>query len=118
MLPERKLELLEALRTWTIFCLRLDQLVAAGKRPTVGELGDLAWLRVFDMPDLEEFTAELHEAIVVANGDDDISPVSRVVHAWRETARQLEDPLLRSILLERADMPVTRLSTNSHHPQP
>jgi hypothetical protein len=41
----------------------------AEKRPTIEELGDLAWLRVFDMSDLAEFATELHEALVAANGD-------------------------------------------------
>jgi hypothetical protein len=100
MLPERQLELLEALRNWTFLCLRLDEIVAAGKRPTVKELGSLAWLRVFELSDLREFTAEFHEALIAANSDDNVAPVVETLDAWRRTARQLEDPLRRSILLE------------------
>lgn len=104
MLPERQLQLLEALRTWTFLCIRLDEIIATGKQPTIAELGDLAWLRVFEKADLEEFAAELHEALIAANSDNDIAPVFQALDAWRRTARQLEDPLRRSVLMGEKDI--------------
>ena len=99
MLPERQLQLLEALRTWTFFHLRLDALIAVDKRPSVQELGDLAWLRIFDRSDLQEFSAELYEALIISNSENRIAPVLETLDAWRKTARQLEDPLRRDVLL-------------------
>ncbi|BCL13962.1 hypothetical protein [Micromonospora sagamiensis] len=99
MLPERHLVWLEAIAKWSSVHLRLEELLRRGAMPAVAELGDLAWLRAFDMDDLREFVGELHEALVVTNSDQDPSRLDECVHAWKTTARQLEDPLRRKVLL-------------------
>lgn len=99
MLPEQRLEVLEQYALWSQVHQRLSSLLSARKRLSVAELGDLAWLRVFDIEDIAEFSAELHNALIVGLADSDISPVAETVNAWRTTARQLEDPLRRSVLL-------------------
>lgn len=54
---------------------------------------ETAWLKVFDKEDLITFIGEL-----LAAGS--FSARVECVSAWRTTARQLEDPLRRSVLLE------------------
>jgi hypothetical protein len=68
---------------------------------TVAELGDLAWLRVFDNEDLQTFSDDLHAALISGLADRDASVVNEVVKDWRVTARQMEDPLRKSVLLAR-----------------
>ncbi|WP_143675051.1 hypothetical protein OHB31_16995 [Streptomyces microflavus] len=106
MLPERHLQLLEELRTWSSVHLRLERLLARPDfKPTVEALGDLAWLRVFDCEDLREFADELGEAIVAADSDSDLAVLRECLDAWKTTARQLEDPMRRSALLRKGVVP-------------
>ena len=99
MLPEGRLLLLEELANWSTAHLRLDELISRGKRPSVGDLGNLAWLRVFDDEDLREFTHDLQQALIASYADRDLAPLHDCVEAWRLTAQQLEDPLRRHVLL-------------------
>lgn len=106
MLPERHLHLLEELRKWSSVHLRLESLLARPDfKPTVQALGDLAWLRVFDCEDLKEFADELGEAIVAADSDNDTAVLHECLDAWKATARQLEDPMRRSVLLKKGIVP-------------
>ncbi|XVV37431.1 hypothetical protein ACQPXT_28675 [Streptomyces sp. CA-100214] len=106
MLPEKHLQLLEELRKWSSAHLRLERLLARPDfKPTVHDLGDLAWLRVFDCEDLREFADELNDAIVAADSDSDTAVLDECLNAWKTTARQLEDPLRRSILLKKGSVP-------------
>lgn len=98
MLPERQLHLLERLAEWSQALMRLESLLRKGDPPKVSELGDLAWLRVFDLADLHEFVNELQDALFAAHADGDTSALDDCLLAWRATARQLEDPLRRSVL--------------------
>lgn len=99
MLPETHLQWLEALAHWSTAHLRLEELLRRGVMPTVSDLGDLAWLRVFDLEDVREFADELHEVLVTAHADRTVDSLSQCIQAWRTTARQLEDPLRRKVLL-------------------
>lgn len=99
MLPEQRLEVLEQYAEWSQVHQRLINLLSSKKRLTVAELGDLAWLRVFETDDITEFADELHNALIAGLADSDVSPIAEAVQAWRVTARQLEDPLRRSVLL-------------------
>jgi hypothetical protein len=106
MLPESQLQLLQELRKWSSVHLRLERLlVRPDFKPTVQTLGDLAWLRVFDCEDLREFAEELGEAIVAADSDNDLTVLNECLDAWKTTARQLEDPMRRSILLRKGAVP-------------
>lgn len=104
MLPESELAVLEGFARWSQSLQRLNVLIAAERDVSVAELGDLAWLRVFDRDDQREFADELHEALIAGLADQDLSPVADIVAAWRLTARQLEDPLRRSVLLGAGDV--------------
>ncbi|MEV4069075.1 DUF6247 family protein [Nonomuraea fuscirosea] len=100
MLTERKLDLIEALAMWGGAYAKLSTLLRRTTDiPSTSDLGELAWLRTLDRDDMEEFLSELQEAIVAAKADEDIAVLDDCVHAWRVTARQLEDPLRRSVLL-------------------
>jgi hypothetical protein len=66
----------------------------------MGELGDLAWLRVFDTDDLQEFMVELQRALIASYADEALDVLQDCIAAWRTTARQLDDPLRRSVLRE------------------
>jgi hypothetical protein len=106
MLPERRLQLLEELRKWSSAHMRLERLLArADFKPTIENLGDLAWLRVFDHEDLREFADELNDALIAADSDEDPSVLDECLRAWKTTARQLEDPLRRSVLLTKGSLP-------------
>lgn len=98
MLPESRLRLLEALTKWWQAYMKLEALLHRSELPRAGELGDLAWLRVFGRDDFQEFVSELHDALVAANADEDTAVLDECIKAWRVTARQLEDPLRRSVL--------------------
>ena len=98
MLPERRLHLLEQLAEWSQALMRLESLLRKGAVPKVSELGDLAWLRVFDLADLQEFANELQDALFAAHADGDTNALDDCLLSWRATARQLEDPLRRSVL--------------------
>jgi len=102
MVPESHLQLLLELRKWSSVSTRLERYLSRPDfKPTVQSLGDLAWLRVFDCEDLREFADELNDAIIAADSDNDLAVLEQCLHAWKATARQLEDPLRRSVLLTR-----------------
>lgn len=103
MLPEAELEVLEGFAKWSQVHQRLSAFLASKREITIGELGDLAWLRVFDREDISIFADELHESLVSGLADQDLAAVDESVRAWRVTARQLEDPLRRSVLLGAKD---------------
>jgi hypothetical protein len=82
MLPEARLDHLQRLQDLNEIYLRLSHLIVKGKPASPVELGQHSWLRVFDL---------------------------EAVEAWRMTARQLSDPLRRSILL--GDVKPSELAT-------
>jgi hypothetical protein len=99
MVPEGRLTLLEELAEWSQALIKLEALLRRGSRPTVSELGELAWLRGFDASELREFIEELHDALVVAHAEGELALLEDCLRGWRATARQLADPLRRSVLL-------------------
>jgi hypothetical protein len=99
MLPESRLNLLEVVARASQAVTRLGALLRRGSLPSVTDLGELAWLRPFDMDDLRVFIEELNEAIISAYADGDKAILDQCLQSWRVTAQQLEDPLRRSVLL-------------------
>ena len=99
MLPESRLRLLETLTKWWQAYMKLEALLHRSELPRASDLGELAWLRAFDREDFQEFVSELHDALIAADADEDSTVLDECVRAWRITARQLEDPLRRSVLL-------------------
>ncbi|MFF4991758.1 hypothetical protein ACFY19_31575 [Streptosporangium saharense] len=100
MLPERTLATLETIAKWGGAYIKLSTLLRRKTGvPNTSELGELAWLRPFDREDMEEFLTELQDTIVAAEADGDTAILDECVRAWKATARQLSDPLRRSVLL-------------------
>jgi hypothetical protein len=97
MLPESELDVLEQFAHWSQVHQRVASILDANRNVTVSD-GDLAWLRVFERDDLQEFANELHGALVLGLADRDSTLIDDVVSAWKVTAKQLEDPLRRSVL--------------------
>ncbi|MGE4714263.1 MULTISPECIES: hypothetical protein [Bifidobacterium] len=100
MLPEKRLADLEKNRLWSLRLERLRRLLAANRRPTVAELGDLAWLRVFDNEDLTSFCDDISDQLIACDADENYSELDATIKDWKTTAGQLEDPLRKKILLQ------------------
>jgi hypothetical protein len=60
--------------------------------------GDLAWLRVFD-DDFAAFCDELSDELIIDISEDDFTGLDELLHDWKATAGQLEDPLRKRVLL-------------------
>lgn len=100
MLPERDLNVLDEFARWSQVQQRIAVLATQAKPASVAELGDLAWLRVFDNDDLTAFADDLHTALIAGLADQDTDVINDMVADWRITARQMEDPLRRAVLLD------------------
>src|SRR6266566_9112938 len=97
MLPLTELEAItEVARTAVAALLAVAALSRGQVRPA--ELGQLAWLAVFDEDDRAEFFDELRDALAVAEATRDAEPAETCLREWRTTARALSDPLAREIL--------------------
>jgi hypothetical protein len=97
MVPLSQLEAItEVARTAVAALVAAAALGRGQARPA--ELGQLAWLAVFDEDDRAEFFDELRDALAVAEATRDAGPVETCLREWRTTARALSDPLAREIL--------------------
>lgn len=104
MLPEAHLAALEEHAHWSRAHQRISFLYRSGSRPSVEELGDLAWMRTLDEEDVSCFLDELHDALIAGLADESSDAIDETVNAWRLTARQLADPLRRSVLTEHTQL--------------
>ena len=100
MLPESDLSVLETFTLWSLKLEHLRLLVYSGEQINVSDLGDLAWLRVFDNDDLQSFCAELSDELIACYADHDFTPLSQFIQSWKTTAQQLDDPLRKKLLLQ------------------
>lgn len=99
-IPESKYNSLQHSAEWSRNYLQLSKVLEDELPLTPSSLGDLAWLRVFSRADIHEFHRELHEVLIATLADESSDSLDAFVRDWRVTARQLEDPLRRSVLLE------------------
>lgn len=102
-IPESKYTSLQHGAEWSRKYLHLSRVLEEELPLTPSVLGDLAWLRVFSGADLREFLRELHEALIASLSDESSDSLDSCIEDWRTTARQLEDPLRREVLLEQFD---------------
>jgi hypothetical protein len=102
VLPEELVEQLETLARFSRNLFALERALASGSRPGMSEIADFdwVWLRAFDAEDVGEFVIEMRQALLLAMLDDRTDLPEGVLERWRVTARSLDDPLRRSILLE------------------
>lgn len=98
-LPESSVEALRTIAYWSKEHLILSRKLEGNLKMIPSELGDLAWLRAFSPEEVKEFCNELHEVLIAALSDGNAVALEDAVNAWRVTAKQLEDPLRRSILM-------------------
>jgi hypothetical protein len=97
MVPLAQLEAItEVARTAVAALLAAAALSRGQARPA--ELGQFAWLAVFDDDDRAEFFNELRDALAVAEATRDAYPVDTCLREWRITARALSDQMAREIL--------------------
>lgn len=102
VLPEQRVEALRQLVHAAANLALVERVLENGGTPLDAHLlGDWTWLRVFDGEDLREFVADLREAIAVGAGEESSEVLDAQLHAWRVSARQLEDPIKGRILLGR-----------------
>ncbi|WP_141372265.1 hypothetical protein [Cellulomonas cellasea] len=102
-LRAHELGVLDDLAYWSNQQRRLALLLGRAEIPSVVDLGDLAWLRVFDAEDMRAFVDELQNCLIAAFADNDSALIHEAVKAWRVTAQQAEDPLRRAVLTGRHD---------------
>lgn len=100
-LRARDLDVLDDLAFWSNHQRRLALLLARSEDPSLLDLGDIAWLRVFDREDMKAFVDELQDCLIASFADNDTKLLRDAVNAWRITAQQIEDPLRRAILTGR-----------------
>ena len=113
MVPLSQLEAItEVARTAVAALLAAAALSRGQVRPA--ELGQLAWLAVFDDDDRAEFFGELRDALAVAEATRDAGPVETCLRDWRTTARALSDPLAREILTGRGDFDYAEVTRPEH----
>ena len=99
MMRESEFSRLQRMEELTGLLLMLEHINHLGRVPSLYELGEHSWLRVFGSEDLKEMSSELSLALIAARGDEDTRAADDCLRAWRLTARQLEDPLRRSALM-------------------
>lgn len=98
LIREARVNWLQQLTYWSFAQMRIIEMIRHGVKPAIGDLGDLAWLRAFDLDDLSEFSDELRNALLASKADGDTAALDECVSGWRVTAKQLSDPLRRNIL--------------------
>ncbi len=98
MLPEAELSTLERFAQLSRFANMLQTAASRDEPLSLMELGEFAWLRVFDSEDLEDFRSELWHALVASLADKRLDVLELMLNEWRITARQMDDPLRRSVL--------------------
>ncbi|MHB1498294.1 MAG: DUF6247 family protein [Acidimicrobiales bacterium] len=97
MVPLSQLEAVtEVARTAVAALVAISKAARGQLRPA--DLGELAWLAVFDEDDRAEFFDELRDALSIAEATRDASTVETCLREWRTTARALSDPRAREIL--------------------
>ncbi len=72
--------------------------VESGRR-SLRDYADWTWLRTFDDEDLHEFVHDMRTALLIAGREESVTLVQETLDRWHMTARQIDDPLRRSILL-------------------
>ena len=102
VLPEARVEQLETFARLSENLFRLERVLASTPNWELLDLVefDWAWLRVFDAEDVGEFVTEMRQALLASMHDDRTKLPESVLERWRITARSLDDPVRRSILLD------------------
>jgi hypothetical protein len=101
ILPEERLSALRTVANCTANYLALEDALASarGRELVPADYGEWTWLRVFDEVDRATFIEEMHDALIVAAREESAELLEETLDRWRTTARVLDDPLRREVLL-------------------
>jgi hypothetical protein len=77
---------------------RRERVAGASAPPDLLQYGDWTWLRVFDHDELRAFAHDVREALIVTVRERSTALLDEELRAWRVTAAEAEDPLLRAVL--------------------
>ena len=100
VLPERRVRALSAVVQAAINLAVVELALALPpERRAPHEYGEWTWLRSLDEEDLAEFVGEMREVLIVAGREEAPERLEETLQSWRATARALEDPIARGILL-------------------
>ena|SRR5437899_1435802 len=106
LLTQKKFEFLRSLRD---HFSRFVTLEAGLERPAserrVTDLGEFAWLAVFDADDQRAFRSELLQAFMRAVALESVAPIDSCIEDWRTTARALSNDKSRRTLTAPGDDP-------------
>lgn len=97
MLPLAELDAVAELSHTAAAFIRAESALQQGKTRPV-DLGDFAWLSVFEDDDRAELFGELRDAISMAESTHDLEPLRTCLREWQTTAKALADPERRKIL--------------------
>jgi hypothetical protein len=117
VLPEERVVRLETFARFSQNLFTLERALVSSSSHDPSNLADFdwAWLRAFDAEDVGEFVTEMRQALLVTMHDDGSDLPESVLQRWRITARSLDDPIRRGILLE----PVQPNDfVDAHRPEP
>ena len=109
-LPERDLNALVELRSYTLAFLSLENAMSrarSDRRPT--DFGELAWATAFDEEDLAEFRSEYADGLANALAERSVDRLEQNIHAWRLTSDLLRDTAAMARVnadIDRADVDV------------
>ena len=99
LLPETEVQALRKVNAAAANLAAVERVLEdEADRPDLLQYGDWTWLRVFDRDDLREFARDVREAIIIAVRERSIALLEEQLRAWRVTAQQAEDPVLRAVL--------------------
>lgn len=91
-LPERDLNVLVELRSYTLAFLSLENAMSrarADRRPM--DFGELAWATAFDDEDLAELRAEYADGLANALAERSVERLQGILRAWHLTSDLLRD---------------------------
>lgn len=99
MLPESDVLSLRRVNAAAANLAAVERIVGVmeARRLDAAEFGEWGWLYVFDADDLREFVQDIREAIIGAR-DDSGALLDEQLTAWRTTASQADDQVIRAIL--------------------
>ena len=104
LIPQHRFQLLTTMREHLARLLTLESALersASERKPA--DLGELAWLLVFDDDDQQEFRRELVDALVRSLANDSADHVEMCIREWKTTARALSNARSRKTLTARGD---------------
>ncbi len=100
IVPEHRFLAIVAIVSAAANLMAIEQMLEMeSDRRSLRDYADWTWLRTFDDEDLHEFVHDMRAALLIAGREESDTPVQETLDRWHITARQIDDPLRRAILL-------------------